>query len=117
MKCWCCGHKLTGRERNYKHHCKLFVLFEIGYDNWEPEAECPKMSKDDFRKNVIKLSGYTRSYFDFNGVLQVEAASISYSNMGKLKFEKCYDDCRNYIADNLLKCGRDDLHDMVMMEF
>ncbi len=116
MNCWCCGQKVSEKARNYKFHCKLFVLFKIGYDNWEPEG-FPKMNRDQFRKNVLILAGYYTTYFDFNGVLQTEAESISYAKMGAEKFEQCYQDCLDVIANRLLMCGKADLHDMVMEHF
>ena len=130
-KCELCGHTLTGRERNYKFHKKLFVLFELGFENWEPvtfwdkidltEFEkygvFPRKNKDTFRKDILKLAGYVDVSFNVDGTLNIEAQSISYAKMGADKFEQCYQDCLAVIADRLLKCGRDDLHDRVQMEF
>lgn len=123
MKCWLCGQKVPEKARNYKHHCKLFVLFQIGLENWEPESETIingeriQMTDEQFRENVLTAIGHCDQYFDFNGNIKFKAKSISYAKLGQEGFQKVYDRCLKFIADKLLKCGRAELHDEVIWRF
>ena len=116
-KCELCGGEVSEKSRNYRHHRKLFVLFRLGFDNWDQSSNTIKTTAEQFRKMILIAAGYSNVFSDLDGNLIVEAQSISYAKMGAKMFEQCYKDCLAVIADRLLKCGKDDLHDMVMLEF
>ena len=98
-------------------------MFELGYENWEPEykiivaGEPVVMSKEQFRKNVLIKIDHCDQYFDFEGNMKFEAKSISYAKLGQKGFEDVYNRCLHFIGEELLRCGKDELHDMVMMHF
>lgn len=117
-KCELCGAQVSEKARNYQHHKKLFVLFKIGFDNWEPlESQHAAKNLDQFRRDVMIMSGHCDPVYTIDGNITLVPHSLSYSKMGKEQFEQAYQDCLHVIADRVLRCGRDDLHDMIMMEF
>ena len=121
-KCWLCSQEVSEKARNYKHHCKLFVMFEIGFSNWEQpyityKGQAVHTSKEQFREMVLVRAGHAEMYVDFEGSVRFTARSISYSKLGQKGFDVVYENCLRVIGDDLLGCGKDDLHDEIIMRF
>ena len=116
-KCDLCGQKVDVKGHSYQHHKKAFELFRIAYENWESPPDYPRMTKEQFRKNVIIKSGHYIAHYDLDGGLVFEAKSLKYSKANQNQFNEIYRDCVRYIEDQLLRCGKGDLAEMVMREF
>ena len=119
-KCELCGSEVKAKNRSYPYHKKLFVLFQIGYENWEPVekkgANIGK-SKDVFRKQIMVMAGHYESYYGLDGGVIFEPLSLKFSKMGVVKFDEVYRDCLHVIAERVLFCGKDELHDEIMTRF
>lgn len=82
--------------RNHSFHRKVFAFFEFVFQywsanktHWENMSE-PKQ-KDSFRKELIKLAGFTEVAYSIDGQsFTVEAKSISYGAMSQQEFEELY---------------------------
>jgi len=83
------------RMRNYVFHKKLFALFNLAYEYWEPQEIDTKWGKpvksfDTFRKNLTILAGYGHLVFNIDGTYKMEADSISFGSMSQETFDELY---------------------------
>ena len=121
-KCELCGSEYPKNERPDWKHRKLFVLFKIGFENWEPKelqykGVVVRKNRDKFRKDIMVWAGHADPVFNIDGSVDFVPHSLKYSKAKAEKFEAMYQDCLAVIADRVLRCGNSDLHDMIMMEF
>lgn len=101
------------KSRNYEFHKKIWALFKLGFDNWNPtivetEWGTPKKSFDRFRKDMIIRAGYYELTVNTKGEVKAEAESMSYENMGAEKFQRLYDDVLILIGE-LLETSPEDI--------
>ena len=101
------GHptKLTfKRVRNYQYHKKYFALLNLAFDYWEPdEDQLGEKNFEQFREDVIILSGFYHQRIRLDGSIRVTAKSISFANMNEDEFEKMYARTIDVIIKHVLK--------------
>ncbi len=101
--------KLTlTRVRNYQFHKKYFALLNIAFDYFDPDEG--EKSFDQFREDIIILSGHYEQYVRLNGDIRTVAKSISFASMDEDTFEELYSAtidvilkyiCTRYTGDEL----------------
>jgi len=94
--------------RNLAFHRKLFALLNVSFPYWKPEEITNKYGKaerqfEQFRKDVIILSGYYEQAIRLDGTVQVNAKSISFAKMDGEEFSKFYDKAIGVIIKYVLK--------------
>lgn len=90
-------------EHNTKFHRKLFALFQLCYDHFAEQAatgleykgQRVKPCFEDFREELVILSGHFRVSHSLNGSTRVHAASLAYINASDNTKEKIYSDVIN----------------------
>ena len=92
---------------NPAFHRKLFALFKIGYDAWEPQTKEYKgneVSKnfDQFRRDITILAGYYDTVINFRGEVRLIAKSLSFDKMDNDEREKLYSEVINVILSRIL---------------
>lgn len=107
------------RHNNPAFHRKLFALFGVAFDAWEPgekEYKGEKVSKefDQFRKDITILAGFYDSHISFKGDVRLTAKSLNFSKMDQDERESVYSAVINVILSRVLtKYTRDDLDNVV----
>ncbi len=78
--------------RNVGYHRMCFSFFNHCFAYWNSENEYieERTSFDLFRKNMIVLAGYYDKFYTIDGVVRIEAKSISFSAMSQDEFEALY---------------------------
>lgn len=81
--------------RNAAFHKKMFALFNLAFDLWEPgpinsKYGTPAKNFDRFRKDLVILAGYYDISIRIDGSTRVEAKSLRYDKMDNEEFEACY---------------------------
>ncbi|MFZ2125387.1 MAG: DUF1367 family protein [Candidatus Saccharimonadales bacterium] len=95
--------------RNYQFHKKMFALFKLAFDFWEPvtplEYKGLPVEKDfdRFRKDITILSGFYKPVYNVRGELRLEADSLSFSSMSEERFEKVFKAVLNVLWARVLK--------------
>ncbi|WP_241603741.1 DUF1367 family protein [Rosenbergiella nectarea] len=84
--------KLT---RNPLFHKKMFAFFAFCFEYWAADKagyECSDeyTQKEEFRKNLTILAGFSDVVTTIKGEVRVRAKSLSYANMKADEFERCY---------------------------
>lgn len=110
---------------NPAFHRKMFVLFNLAFDAWEPgEKEykgIPVLKEfERFRKDLVILAGYYDTSIDLNGNVRLQAKSLNFASMEQDEREKVYSAVINVVLSRILtNYGRDDLEDVLarLMEF
>ena len=90
--------------RNAAFHRKLFALFQLAFEYFDPPEIDTKWGKpekhlDTFRKNVTILAGYGHPVFNIDGTFKMEADSLSFGSMDQDTFNELY----QRILDVLMK--------------
>lgn len=122
-KCELCGQTIKDHGRSYQFHKKLFKLFQIGYDHWEAPEEMVLNGKtvtksfDNFRKDVVVRAGHYTAHYNMDGSIRFEPVSLKYSETRQKLLDQIYKDCFEVIRLDVLACGHEELHDMLVMEF
>ena len=67
-------------------HRRMFALFKLGFDAWEPDEvtykdEVVEPSFNRFRKDITILAGYHSTVIDIRGEARVEAISLAFGKM------------------------------------
>jgi len=109
-------------QRNPKFHRKMFALFQVGFDAWEPDRKHKthkgkpvEKNFERFRSDITILAGYYDQVFDLKGRMKLEAKSISFAKMVQDEFEQLY----SAVIDVLLRevctkyAGREELDSVV----
>ena len=84
------------RARNIGFHKKMFALFKLSFDAWEPltplEYKGQPVSKDfdRFRKDMTILAGFYKAVYNARGEVRLEAESLSFASMDEERFEQVY---------------------------
>lgn len=110
---------------NPAFHRKMFVLFNLAFDAWEPgEKEykgTPVLKEfERFRKDLVILAGYYDTSIDLNGNVRLQAKSLNFASMEQDEREKVYSAVINVVLSRILtNYGRDDLENVLarLMEF
>jgi hypothetical protein len=81
--------------RNAKFHGKVFKFFTFCYQHWSGERTHWKfqdeaMQFESFRKELIKLAGFTVIVWNIDGTFTIEAKSLAFSSMSQEEYESCY---------------------------
>ncbi|MXV39372.1 DUF1367 family protein [Flavobacteriaceae bacterium Ap0902] len=82
------------RPRNIKFHRKFFALINMVFENQEHYTNV-----DHLRKDLTIASGYYDTWFDFNGVEQIEAKSIAFHKMNEDEFAELYNRVLDVIVE------------------
>lgn len=97
------------RIRNYKFHKKMFALFKLAFEVWEPvtplEYKGLPVAKDfeRFRKDMTILAGFYKPVYNVRGELRLEAESLSFSSMAEDRFEKVFRAVLNVVWNRVLR--------------
>lgn len=83
------------RMRNAAFHRKLFALFQLAFEYFDPPEIDTKWGKpekhfDTFRKNVTILAGFGHPVFNIDGTFKMEADSLSFGSMDQDTFDDLY---------------------------
>ncbi len=83
--------------RNPWFHRKMFKLFSLAFEAWEPNRVRQRYKGmpvqknfDRFRKDVTIAAGFYDQTFNLKGEMELEAKSLSFANMDDAEFEKVY---------------------------
>ena len=107
------------RARNPGHHRKLFALLNLAYDAWEPGEKLYKgqlvaKNFEQFRSDVIILSGYYTQSVRLDGSIRTSAKSISFANMNQDEFDSLYQSVVTVVLERVLtRYTREDLDRVV----
>lgn len=96
------------RTRNYQFHKKMFALFGLAFDVWEPEAMEYKgvvveKDFDRFRKDMIILAGFYKAVYNARGEVRLEAESLSFSSMNADRFELVFKSVLSVVWKHVLR--------------
>lgn len=84
------------RTRSPHFHRKVFAFFGFCFEFWAAtkthwDNMDEKSQFESFRKELIKLAGFTDTAYSIDGfTFTVEAKSLSFGNMKQDEFEACY---------------------------
>lgn len=92
------GEILTGefrKVRNPKFHRKMFALFNLAFEYWQPgeissKYGVPEKNFDRFRKDLTILAGFYEVHHRIDGALKIEAKSLAVGSMDDNEFSMCY---------------------------
>ncbi|HKI46486.1 MAG TPA: DUF1367 family protein [Balneolales bacterium] len=81
--------------RNPYFHRKMFALFNMAYDLWEPgeinsKYGTPQRNFERFRKDLVILAGFYHVVIRVDGTTRIEADSLRYDKMNTEQFVACY---------------------------
>ena len=72
--------------RNLKFHRKFFALINMVLDNQEQYTDADKL-----RNDLVVEAGFSETWADLHGVIQVRAKSLSFGSMTEDEFQNVYD--------------------------
>lgn len=87
--------KIT-RARNLQFHRKMFALFKLAFDAWEPDGSMEYKGQpvakdfDRFRKDMTILAGFFNPVVNVRGEIRLEAESLSFGSMKEERFEQVF---------------------------
>jgi hypothetical protein len=95
------------RMRNPGHHRKFFALLNLAFDAWEPaestyRGQTVQKNFEQFRNDLIVLSGYYDTAITLKGETRLTAKSISFGSMGQDEFETLYSATVNVVLARIL---------------
>jgi len=97
------------KARNVRFHRKMFALFKLAFDAWEPmtplEYKGLPVSKDfdRFRKDMTILAGFYKAVYNARGEVRLEAESLSFGSMDEERFNLVYRAVLSVIWDRVLR--------------
>jgi hypothetical protein len=94
--------------RNPAWHRKMFALFNMAFDLWEPgeinsKYGSPQKNFDRFRKDLVILAGYYDISIRLDGSTRVEAKSLRFDKMDNDEFAICYGAIIDVLLDRIPK--------------
>ncbi len=103
------GNNIHGeftQQRNAAFHRKIFALFNLAFEYFDPpEIDTkwgkPEKSFDTFRKNLTILAGHGHPVFNINGTFKMEADSLKFGRMDQETFDKLYSAVLNVIMKRI----------------
>lgn len=107
------------KHNNPAFHRKLFSLFKLAYDAWEPETKEYKgqvvaKNFDQFRRDITILAGFYEMVVNFKGEVRFVAKSLEFGKMDNDEREKLYNSVINVILARILtQYTRNDLDEIV----
>jgi hypothetical protein len=84
------------RIRNHGFHKKMFALFKLAFDVWEPETPMDYKGQpvakdfDRFRRDITILAGFFKAVYNARGEVRLEAESLSFASMTEERFAEVY---------------------------
>ena len=99
------------RIRNYKFHKKMFALFKLAFDVWEPveplEYKGVPVAKDfdRFRKDITIMAGFYKAVYNARGEVRLEAESLSFAAMSEERFETVFRAVLTVVWNRVLKAA------------
>ena len=107
--------------RNAGFHRKLFALFNLAFEYWEPveinhKYGVPEKNFERFRKDLTILAGHYHIVVRLDGTAKPEADSISFGNMDQDTFDKLYNNVLNVILKKisvLKEMGAEEVNELV----
>jgi hypothetical protein len=95
------------QQRNPAFHRKYFALLNLAFDAWEPAATTYKgqivgKNFDQFRNDIICLSGFGEVAINLKGETRVTAKSISFASMSQDEFDDLYNATVNTVLMHVL---------------
>lgn len=103
------------RHNNLAFHRKMFALFNLAFDAWEPEqktyqGEYVHKNFDQFRKDLVILAGFYETVINLKGDVRVVAKSLNFSGMDQDEREQVYSAVIDVVLTRILRnYTRDDL--------
>jgi len=96
--------------RNPYFHRKMFALFNMAYDMWEPgeinsKYGTPQRNFTRFRKDLVILAGFYHVVIRVDGTTRIEADSLRYDKMDNEQFAACYSAIIDVLLQKLPKMG------------
>lgn len=93
---------------NVKLHRKLFVLFRLAYDLWNPypvqyNGQSVGKTFDQFREDLTILAGHYTCAASLDGSVRLTAKSLSFARMDTDAKSQVYRDVLNVVWDRVLK--------------
>ena len=102
------------KERNLYQHRRYMSLLNLLFSLWDVD-DAQYKNFDMFRKNMAILSGYYEQAYDFNGIIRLEAKSISFAKMDEVEFMGLFSKTIDVALQHVLKnYTKDDLESVVM---
>ena len=92
--------------RNAGHHRKMFALFNLAFEYWEPgevssKHGIPEKNFDRFRKDLTILAGHYHNVIRLDGSVRIEADSISFGSMSQETFDALYQNILTVIMNKI----------------
>lgn len=90
---------------------KVFTFFDFCFKYWcnKNKYLTANANREFFRKEIIKLAGYTNDYYNLSGFVLVEAKSMKFEKMNPEEFEECYSACIQVVMNTIFKdCTAED---------
>lgn len=114
-------HSDFKRMRNAAFHRKLFALFNLAFEYWEPveinhDYGQPEKNFDRFRKDLTILAGHYHIVVRLDGTAKPEADSLSFGNMNQETFDSLYQNILSVVLKKihvLNKMGAQEINDLV----
>lgn len=107
------------RHNNPAFHRKLFALFNVAFDAWEPgekqyKGEPIAKNFDQFRNDLTVLAGFYESTITLKGDVRLVAKSLNFSAMDQTEREKLYEAVIGVVLAKILtNYTREDLDNVV----
>jgi hypothetical protein len=118
-------HCEVKRYNNPLFHRKLFALFNLGFEYWNPEqkeykGELVAKEFNQFRHDITILAGYYDTSINFKGEVRLTAKSLNFSSMQQDEREKLFSAVIDVLLSRVLtKYTKQDLEEVVnqVLEF
>ena len=97
------------RARNLQFHRKVFALFKLAFDSWEPgdtkeyKGRHVEKNFDRFRKDLLILAGFYKATYNIKGDVRLEAESISFASMSEDRFQQVFKAVLNVVWKHVLQ--------------
>jgi hypothetical protein len=107
------------RQNNVKFHRKLFALFNVAFDAWEPAEKQYKgqviaKNFDQFRNDITVLAGFYESTITLRGEVRLVAKSLNFASMDQTERERLYEAVIGVVLAKILRSyTRADLDNVV----
>lgn len=92
---------------NIGFHRKLFALFKLAFDAWEPgelryRGEVVRKSFDRFRRDLTIVAGYHDTAIDLRGRVRLEAKSLNFGSMEQGEREALFSSVVDVVLGRIL---------------
>jgi len=76
------------KPRSYRHHCLIFALLSLTYENLPEGLEGRYASFDQFRQAVAIAAGHVQELITLDGEILLQPKSVAYDSLDQAAFEK-----------------------------